>query len=346
MFDYNAAEITQYTLHFVGTKILDEPMVHSTQHSDDPLNPFSLKIKNHLLKPMTRAKGSYKLSTEGLVYEEIFAFHTQEKDFQSLAQGLSTHLYNQSEHPHIKSGECFICHFTDLVLDGELCDAIGIFKLERKEEFLSFDHSNNALKSSYQKGIPFQKIDKGCLVFLTEEETGFRALNIDANNYDTQYWQVDFLGLKADITPATHTQQVVSMVEDFAKEVMAPNFDKKQQTDFIADAVKFMEAKPAFKFEQFVEDVVKEPELKQEFDQFKTDFSERSFIPMPEEFEINEQAFEKEKKKLKSLIKLDTHIQIKIDYDDVQEGSQYLVKGFDQEKGMHFYTIYFNEEMN
>ena len=54
---------------------------------------------------------------------------------------------------------------------------------------------------------------------------------------------------------------------------------------------------------------------------------------------------EKEKKKIKSEILLDTRIQIKIDVDEIDTVKDNVERGYDDEKKMHFYKVYFNEEL-
>lgn len=41
---------------------------------------------------------------------------------------ISKHLYEQSRHPKIKSGELYLVYFKDCLIEDELCDALGIFR--------------------------------------------------------------------------------------------------------------------------------------------------------------------------------------------------------------------------
>ena len=47
---------------------------------------------------------------------------------------------------------------------------------------------------------------------------------------------------------------------------------------------------------------------------------------------------------IKSLIKLDTNIQIKLDSGDPEYNQQFIEKGFDEVRGMRFYKVYYNNE--
>lgn len=52
----------------------------------------------------------------------------------------------------------------------------------------------------------------------------------------------------------------------------------------------------------------------------------------------------KQKKRIKTDIKLDTNIQIKLDIDAPDAAEEYLEKGYDEERKMQYYKVYFNEE--
>jgi hypothetical protein len=62
------------------------------------------------------------------------------------------------------------------------------------------------------------------------------------------------------------------------------------------------------------------------------------------QFDVSDIVLKKQKTKLKTEIKLDTHIQIKLDIDAPDAAAEYIEKGYDEEKKMKFYKVYFNEE--
>ena len=59
---------------------------------------------------------------------------------------------------------------------------------------------------------------------------------------------------------------------------------------------------------------------------------------------LKHQQEKRQKQKIKTEIKLDTNIQIKLDIDAPDAASEYLEKGYDEERKMNFYKVYFNEE--
>ena len=66
---------------------------------------------------------------------------------------------------------------------------------------------------------------------------------------------------------------------------------------------------------------------------------------MEASFNIEQTTLKKEKKKIKSEILLDTMIQIKIDPNEIDTVKENLERGYDEEKKMHFYKVFFNEEL-
>ena len=64
------------------------------------------------------------------------------------------------------------------------------------------------------------------------------------------------------------------------------------------------------------------------------------------QFHVSESVLKKQKQKLKTEIKLDTHIQIKLDVEAPDASSEYLELGYDEDKKMKYYKVYFNEETN
>jgi len=80
------------------------------------------------------------------------------------------------------------------------------------------------------------------------------------------------------------------------------------------------------------------------FDSFKKEFEGENNVLIRNQFDVSERVVNKEKKKIKTDIKLDTNIQIKLDIDAPEAASEYLERGYDEDKKMHFYKAYFNAE--
>ena len=80
------------------------------------------------------------------------------------------------------------------------------------------------------------------------------------------------------------------------------------------------------------------------FDDYKKKFEEDNNVMIRNEFAISDIVLKKQKQKIKTEIKLDTNIQIKLDVDAPDASAEYLEQGYDEEKKMKFYKVYYNEE--
>jgi hypothetical protein len=51
------------------------------------------------------------------------------------SKNITNHLFEQSNHPHIKNGEVYVTYLTNVNIDNNVVDAIGIFKSELQADF-------------------------------------------------------------------------------------------------------------------------------------------------------------------------------------------------------------------
>jgi len=96
----------------------------------------------------------------------------------------------------------------------------------------------------------------------------------------------------------------------------------------------------------FKQTIFEDEVLKEEFANFKTEYENDHGIVMSETFDISPVVLKKQKQQIKNFIKLDTNIQIKLDFRNPDSSKQFLEKGFDEEKDMYYYKVYFNEELD
>jgi hypothetical protein len=351
MVEFSESKLNAVIAHYVGNQSRDEGVKAS--HNILPLTEeLEEALYRYFTKPFEKITDDYRFFHEAdLKLNEVYSFAT---DFFAspdqmipISQHILNHLYKQSQHPHIKPGELYVAYFSDAILEGEISDVLGIFKSEQKDLFLEvYDEAGN-LQLQPNLGINVKKLDKGCLIFNTEKEEGYRVLSIDANNYDADYWLDDFLNIKPNTNEAYHTKQTLSLVKNFTKDVVSRTEDKKDQAVLMNRALKYFEEEESFKSEEFEEKVLIKPAYKDEFKDYQKIFSEKNGLePISEEFDIAKPTVKKERRKLASLIKLDTNVQIKMDFKDPESADKFIERGYDEHKQMHFYTIYFNHEKN
>jgi hypothetical protein len=192
MINLYPSQIESVSLHRVGNKSKAEPMFLSS----DPYNPDDetrALLKEFFFRPFReKEENYYRLAHEAdLEFNPVYALVSKIFDNPSEthihSQDVTRHLYEQSGHPHIKSGEVYVAYFTDVLLDNKKVDAVGIFKSELKHDFLLFEETSENLNIRVQQGINLNKLDKGCIIFNTLRSEGYKVLSVDSNRYDAKY---------------------------------------------------------------------------------------------------------------------------------------------------------------
>ncbi len=345
---YNT-QIDAVSVHEVGNKSRNENLVLSANpHStDDELRAL---LKEFFFKPFREKEENYYqfsndadiefnplYSIAATIFEDPTTIHEQSKKIGSL-------LYDQSQHPHIKSGELYITYLENVLIDNEKVAAIGIFKSELKYDYLQLEQQDQDLKMHLKQGINLTKLDKGCLIFDVQKEEGYKILSVDANKYDTKYWLEHFLGVIPFADSNFHTKKYLKFCQDFAKEVVLPAEDKKEEVMFMNRSVNYFAKNDDFEESNFLNEVVSNPELIPEFKNYKVEKAPKYQIEDLTNFPIANTAVTAARKKIKNTINLDTNIQIKMDFINPESAEKFVEKGWDEEKQMYYYLVYFNKE--
>ena len=133
-------------------------------------------------------------------------------------------------------------------------------------------------------------------------------------------------------------------IEEFSTEVIKTSYGSKERNDFLAKTIDFFKENEIINVERFKEEIFEEEKHIDLFESYKKDFEAEQNVVIRNQFDVSEKVLTKEKKKIKTDIKLDTHIQIKLDIDAPDAASEHLERGYDEDKKMHYYKVYFNAE--
>ncbi|TMM53265.1 nucleoid-associated protein [Maribacter algarum] len=349
MINLYSTQIESISLHRVGNKNKSEGIFLSEE-------PFSLNdettglLKEYFFKPFREKEENYfKLANEvdvefnelHKIASEIFA---DSSSAHLNSKKIATHLFEQSNHPHIKNGEVYVGYLTGLLLDNVKVDAIGIFKSELKHDFLQFEETGNNLNILVQQGININKLDKGCLIFNVDREEGYKVLSVDSNRYDAKYWLENFLGAEPLSDDNFKTKNYLKFCQNFAKDVVLPAEDKQQEVLFMNRAVNHFAKNDEFEESSFLTEVMENPELIPEFKHYKVEKGPKYSIEDVSNFDIANKAVSDARKKIKNVISLDTNIQIKMDFINPESAEKFVEKGWDEERQMYYYLVYFNKE--
>lgn len=344
MINFSNIVLEKMAIHKVGNKSKAEKNFFS-EVLYKPSASIEDKLLKYFLSPFKKLEETYQFNAPENDTNTLFnlskSFFTTKENFLELSQRISRHLYDQSKHQNIKSGEVFVVHFTELLYGEEMVEAIGVFKCERKSEFMQVNAIDSELLLNFQNGINIAKLDKGVLLLNIEQEDGFRVLSIDNNYYDTSYWLLDFLDVVHVQDDFFHTSNYLDMVDNFTKEVLAPKMDKAEQIQFMNDSVDYFAKHETFNFDEFATEISPEPEVVAELRNYRNDFA----LNDVEAFAIAPAAINNAKRKIKNNIKLDNGVSIKMNFTNPEEAKGLVERGFDEDKGMYFYKVYFNEEM-
>lgn len=343
MISTDASKLSHIIVHGIGNKLNDESCVFSKNY----LNPTP-DVKELLSKYFLSSfkdQESYNFTHEAnLSLNEIYVYATKifenSESFIGQSLNIAKHLFEQSIHPKIKSGEIYITYFTDCLVDGKVVDAIGIFKSENKDTFLKVYNANNEYDITKDTGININKLDKGCLIFNSEKENGYLVSIVDTTSKgeDAKYWKDDFLHLANRKDNYYFTQNALSLSRNFVTKCL--DISKADQAELLNDTVKYFKENDNFNFEDFSSEVIKNDHAIESFNKYKKEYEENNDVIIQDNFDISEPAVKKQSRVFKSVIKLDKNFHIY-----VHGNNQYIKRGYDESTGLYYYQLFFKEEL-
>lgn len=342
------ASISKCIIHKVGNKFNDTKNAFSEKPVDFDEASYDLMLP-FLLRPFGSVVQSYRFNHHAnIALNEINTYSQQifndDETFIEVSKHIVTHLYEQSNSSQIKTGDVLVVMFEGIEFNEITTNALGIFKIENKVNFFQTYLENNSYDVLVQKGISSKKVDKGCLILNQSDTEGPIVLSVDNNSYDAQYWTNHFLNIKYADDANSHTQQYIELCKDFSTDILKTSYGSQEQNSFLAKTIDFFKENEVVNIERFKDDIFEEDKHKTLFDDYKRTFEGEQNLVIRNQFDVSDLVVNKEKKKIKTDIKLDTNIQIKLDIDAPEAASEYLERGYDDEKKMHFYKVYFNAE--
>ena len=350
MVSFQEASLDKLSIHRIGNKSQNEFYVLS----DNPLTLGDEFLNNllmrYFLSSFEKVNEVYHFmhSTDDLNLNELFHFSSEifknSNSFHEVSQNISKYLYDISNHFKIKSGELYVASFKDVQIDGELHDALGIFKSETKETYLKVFPEKGGFNLEYeQDGINIQKLDKGCLIFNCEKEQGFKVVVVDSTNRaDAVYWKDEFLKLKVRNDNYNKTRNTLSVYKNFVTNQLDDEFEvnKADKIDLLNRSMKYFKEKEVFELDDFANEVIGNPKAIESFKSFSKRHEQEFESGITGSFDISGAAVKKQAKDFKSVLKLDKNFHIYI------HGNKELIeKGFDDDKAMNYYKVYFREEI-
>ncbi len=352
MIDFSRSNVDVFAAHWVGNKGIGEEL-RLSNNPYDFTDDFTKETIFRYLVSNFKGDAYYqfknridKLALINL-YEMVQDVFAKRKTTMEFSQVIAMKLYDESMHPKIKSGELYTVYFRDLICDGELCDGIGIFKSESKDNFLKVQHDDAGAHIEVDLGNSIDKLDKGCIIFNTDAKNGYKALFVDNSQKIAEnalYWKTDFLEMELKKSAYMHTSNYIETCIGFCGEVLseANNVDRLNQMKYLNESVKYFKENNVFVQSVFEHEVLKDDkEVISSFREYQKETSKNMGLTLPEpEFDISGTAVKENQKYAKSVIKLDKNYQLII-----MGRHEMIEKGYDEEKGLKFFKLYYvNEE--
>ena len=150
-------QIETLSIHRVGNKSRAEAIFLSENdyRLNDEVTPL---LKEYFFKPFREKEENYFQFTHevDLDYNDMYNFSNEifahPDRAHAVSKKITKHLYEQSNHPHIKNGEVYVCYLTNVSIDNHPVDAIGIFKSEIKADFIQFEEKESNLEMELKVG--------------------------------------------------------------------------------------------------------------------------------------------------------------------------------------------------
>ncbi len=347
MINHTQAVIQELWIHYIGNAAQEEGIQYSTQSVSVQNEEIDYLLKQYFFENFKEPAfysfdfydGNIDLNP---LYNYIKMIFEDPDLLGEQSVSIVKYLYENSKHPNIKSGDVFISYIKDALVDDELIDAICIFKSENKEPFINVEKHGQAFQIKESEGINTGKIDKACIVFNTDAETGYKVCALDHSNKskEAQFWKEKFLNLKHREDDYHHTKHYIQATKAFVTERLRPLYeiDKTQEAEIMNHSLDFLKNQEQLSQQEFDERVFKEPEMINEFQLFKLDYQQEKEIQLGDNFNVHPAAIKNQSKVFKSVLKLDKNFHIYI-----HGNRSWIQKGQDPD-GRKFYKVYYEEE--
>lgn len=344
-FDISEVELIDLTTHHIGNKLREEELLLSDSKTEFDADTSELLLTYFLssFKPEAYFEFANAVSLEkNEVYAHVKKLFESRTDFIEVSKELASHLYDQSDHPNIKEGAFHLAYFKGVVFGDEMVDAIGIYKSESNIPFLQINEQAGKFEIEHDYGFELKGLDKGCLIFNTDEGSGYKILLVDhaRKSGDAQYWMDKFLRLRPCADEYHQTKDFLSRTKNFVTQHLPEEFEmaKTDKIDLLNRSIGYFKENESFDKQEFEETVFKDPEIIDSFRGYNENLQEEYQVEVRDQFEISPQAVKKQSRIFKSVLKLDRNFHVYI------HGDRELIERGTEADGRKYYKIYYEDE--
>ena len=341
MIDFSEAQISKLIVHRISSDARMSSVndkLYDYQNDDDAetlkkvfLKPFvNVSTTNEFKHPI-----DLELNPLFKISEAIY----DGEDFVKRSKDIFTYLESVSKHPNIKDGDLFIAKYDDVKLDNTFYEALGIYKIENKENFIDTRvNEDRQVVLEFRKGIGARKLDKACLILFTEEP--FTVFSIDNGSSETDYWKNEFLNIDLKKDDINSTSHFLNITKSFVTEKYAYDDQntRADQIDLLNRSVNFFKNNEVFEKKDFEREVLQNDNIIESFRSFDSNYRSDRNLDLSDSFQISQQAVKKQVRALKRVLKLDKNFDIYI------HGDRQLIESGVEKDGRKYYKIYYDQE--
>ena len=136
------------------------------------------------------------------------------------------------------------------------------------------------------------------------------------------------------------TSNTLSIYKNFITQKLDDEFelDKTDKIDLLNKSIKYFKENDTFNLDEFGDEVLGNPKAIESFKSYKEQYEMDHETEIGSTFDISGAAVKKQSRVYKSVLKLDRNFHIYIHGD-----KNLIEKGFDDDKAMNYYKVYFKE---
>lgn len=227
------SRVERLVVHRVGNKAREEG-IQLSERTTSVDGDVSALILNGYLKGIVSEKKKFQFVHEtdlnlNEVYHYSRQFFSGELEFLEASHRIAKHLYAHSLHPNITAGDVFVILFEGLS-DGESTQrALGIFKSEIRDDFLTIVESGSVLDIGHATGINPNLIDKGALVL----ENGPIVYAVDRFGHKAKFWMDDFLKALRVPDGGSRGRMMAEVLEHLSDDIANPLEQVRFKDEFL-----------------------------------------------------------------------------------------------------------------
>lgn len=223
-------------------------------------------------------------------------------------------------------------HFS---LDDYQGKALGFYFSKQKQHFFT----TGTQTASILQGMPLTKPEFACLI-IPDQEQNYK-LFIAETGTSASNWSKVLFPYFQQRDDAFHATQFFKMCKSFSEDVLAKEYQqpKEKQVEFLADSVAYASEKKVVDLSSFKQEVIRDPAVVDAFEEYQNRYGEQKAWNPPDQFAVSESVQKQAGRFVRSIIKLDKNFHIY-----VHGNKERIERGYDQDRRLHYYTLFFESE--